>query len=235
MTGVEVVMLLVGFGCLCASFFVSQRAGTGPAEAAAAAIWTDREEEMIRQRVTEILEEHQSTLVENTKEQMVRLSNDKIMAIDEFSQPLLEKIEQNHQEVVFMYNLLNEKQKEIGKVMSQPATAAIQKVKEVVAENKAPEKKKEEKPKSHQAEKPAAEIKPAKQEPREKKPAENKTDAAAEDLPDKKEISDLPGNVNLLIQKMHREGKSVLEISKALDIGQGEVKLVIALYGGRRG
>lgn len=40
-------------------------------------------------------------------------------------------------------------------------------------------------------------------------------------------------DVNALIQKMHKEGKSVLEISKALNIGQGEVKLVITLYGGR--
>jgi hypothetical protein len=34
---------------------------------------------------------------------------------------------------------------------------------------------------------------------------------------------------------MHKEGKSVLEISKALNIGQGEVKLIIALYGGKKG
>ena len=42
------------------------------------------------------------------------------------------------------------------------------------------------------------------------------------------------GNVNLKIQKMYKEGKSVLDISKELNIGQGEVKLVIALYGGRK-
>ena len=50
----------------------------------------------------------------------------------------------------------------------------------------------------------------------------------------KKEMS-VSGSVNLQIQKMHKEGKSVLEISKALNIGQGEVKLVIALYGDRKG
>jgi len=33
---------------------------------------------------------------------------------------------------------------------------------------------------------------------------------------------------------MYKEGKSILEISKELNIGQGEVKLVIALYGGKR-
>ena len=40
------------------------------------------------------------------------------------------------------------------------------------------------------------------------------------------------GNVNEKIKELHKQGKSVLEISKQLNIGQGEVKLVLALYGG---
>ena len=39
-------------------------------------------------------------------------------------------------------------------------------------------------------------------------------------------------DVNEKIKKLHKQGKSVLEISKQLNIGQGEVKLVLALYGG---
>ena len=39
-------------------------------------------------------------------------------------------------------------------------------------------------------------------------------------------------NVNEKIKELHKQGKSVLEISKQLNIGQGEVKLVLALYGG---
>lgn len=239
MTGVEVVILLAGFGCLCASFFVSQNSGTSSADTdadtATAALWTDREEQMIRQRVTEILEERQSTLVDDTEEQMKRLCNDKIMAIDEFSQQLLGKIEQNHQEVVFMYNLMNEKQKEISKMMTQPAAAAVKKDPEVAVESKVTEKTKEaSQPEKRQPDKPNPEKK-AVQSQRKESPMEDSAAEENDNLADKKGISDLPGNVNLLIQKMHREGKSVLEISKALDIGQGEVKLVIALYGGRRG
>jgi len=33
------------------------------------------------------------------------------------------------------------------------------------------------------------------------------------------------------VLKMHKQGKSVLEISKAMGMGQGEVKLIIGLYG----
>ena len=38
-------------------------------------------------------------------------------------------------------------------------------------------------------------------------------------------------NKNDEILALHRQGKSVLEISKELSVGQGEVKLVIDLYG----
>ena len=51
-----------------------------------------------------------------TEDQMNRLCNEKIMAIDEFSKQLLEKIENNHKEVVFMYNMLNEKEKEFSEI-----------------------------------------------------------------------------------------------------------------------
>ena len=33
------------------------------------------------------------------------------------------------------------------------------------------------------------------------------------------------------VLKLHKQGKSVLEISKAMGMGQGEVKLIIGLYG----
>jgi len=33
------------------------------------------------------------------------------------------------------------------------------------------------------------------------------------------------------VLNLYRQGKSVLEISKAMSMGQGEVKLIIGLYG----
>jgi len=55
--------------------------------------------------------------------------------VEEFSRQLLEKIENNHQEVVFMYNMLNEKEKEIKNIVlepvkaPQPSSAAAEEVK----------------------------------------------------------------------------------------------------------
>ena len=214
MTAVEIVLIIVGFACLCASVFVAKNSekivnqADKETENGTSVVWTEKEENMIRSRVTEILEERQIELVDTTEDHMNRICNEKIMAIDEFSNQLLEKIENNHQEVVFMYNMLNEKQKEIKKVVTEPVVEKkSETVKKTVVKKEAPKKEtvKKEVPKKK------VEINPV-----EEKPTVN-----------------VPGNVNLQIQKMHKEGKSVLEISKALDIGQGEVKLVIALYGGK--
>ena len=147
-------------------------------------------------------------------------------------QQILEKIDANHQEVVFMYNMLSEKEKELKEFMSKPVkkesmaetrmasepavsnrmdlnpvTASQTAISRLTANTQEAEKKKTVK----------------KAEP--KKAVKNETS--------KPEMSVAgQGNVNEKIKELHKQGKSVLEISKQLNIGQGEVKLVLALYGG---
>ncbi len=262
MTVWEVILLMTGFACLCASYFIARGSDSSGGEyqdsQSSSAVWTEKEEQMIRNRVTKLLEEQQMDLVDRTTDELNHLCNDKIIAIDEFSRPLLEKIENNHQEVVFMYNMLNEKEKEIKKILSEsvvreernPAGQDIRKeqpvqehfrqtapVQKVPAQKpfvqslssqdspvqkpplpKTPERQVLAKPVPAQGVPGKAVQKKAAEKPRQTKKA----------MPDGRSM-----DVNALIQKMYKEGKSVMEISKALNIGQGEVKLVITLYGGR--
>jgi outer membrane biosynthesis protein TonB len=248
MTGLEIFFIIAGFFCLCISFFVARK-GTGAAELSeegvqTANLWTEKEEQMIRQRVDEILTEQQTQLVDETEEHLNRLCNDKIMAVDEFSKQVLEKIENNHQEVVFMYNMLNEKEKSVKSVVIEPVhvpqpEAEPEPVPEPAQEPVSRTEKTAKPAAARTVTKPKAEPKPApmtaieKLSPKAaKKPTAKKK--APEPVEEKTEDVSAAGDVNSQIQKLHREGKSVLEISKALNIGQGEVKLVIALYGGQR-
>lgn len=251
MTGLEIVLIMAGFLCLCISAYAAKKNTTEQKDedVRAAAVWSEKEEQLIRERINEILSDRQNEMVDVTEEQMNRLCNDKIMAVDEFSRQILEKIESNHQEVVFMYNMLNEKQKEIKDIM---ALRASEKAEEKKEESKPAKKEKPSKaPKEDFAKKSAVAQKPVPTAtPRtaleQLAPGEDLTMEAnaVKKLQESKptavsgrkqaEIS-VPGNVNLQIQKMYNEGKSVLEISKALNIGQGEVKLVISLYGGKKG
>ena len=123
MTAIEIILIIIGFICLCVSCFVAKKNSSyaeGEKESLSSELWTEREEEKIKERVGEILSERQDELVDTTEERMNRLCNDKIMAVDEFSQQILEKIDANHQEVVFMYNMLSEKEKELKEFMSKP-------------------------------------------------------------------------------------------------------------------
>lgn len=232
MTGLEIFFIVAGFACLCISFFVARKTVPEAEQedgVRTAAVWTEKEEQLIQQRVNEILSDRQNELVDATEEQMNRLCNDKIMAVDEFSKQILEKMESNHQEVVFMYNMLNEKEKEIKDVMA----SQVQRVQETeVIPEAVPDKKQV--PQTAVEKLSSQDSTKVKKEPV-KKTEEKKTASAKRNKQEiKPDQVSVPGNVNLQIQKMYKEGKSVLEISKALNIGQGEVKLVIALYGGKR-
>ncbi len=52
--------------------------------------------------------------------------------------------------------------------------------------------------------------------------------------PESEQAAPISDNKNNQILKLHKQGKSVVEISKELNVGQGEVKLTLALYGGKR-
>ncbi len=261
MTAIEIVLIIIGFACLCLSYFVAGRSQEEhDEEGVSAAVWTEKEEEMIRERVKTLIEENQMELVDQTEDQMSRICNEKIMAMDEFSRQLLEKMEANHQEVVFMYNLLNEKEKDMKRLMAEPIPV-IPAMPEPMAQTEPAEQKEtgkgvsSERPKgavsgrtavSRTAKKtaeagsaprsvPAAgnsSVPATSAAPVQKGNAAPVRTQAVREASEEKEVH-VSGSANLQIQKMYREGKSVLEISKALNMGQGEVKLVIALYGGK--
>lgn len=76
----------------------------------------------IEDNVTEISDYN----VEKAERAMERLCNEKIMVINEYSSTVLESIDKNHQEVMFLYDMLNEKHN----VLKETAVAVDQTVKE---------------------------------------------------------------------------------------------------------
>lgn len=128
-----------------------------------------------------------------------KLSNEKIIAVSEFSDQILEKINSNHEEVVFLYKMLNDKEKEIKETVKE--ASIVQRL-------------------SNEQKDDIVEPKTAE--------ADNKYPSFTSK---EKDMSDQKvSNNNEEILSLYSEGKSVFEISKLLDLGQGEVKLVIDLF-----
>ena len=76
-------------------------------------------DEMVKKSVERLSEE---AIVE-TDDALSKLSNEKIMAINEFSESNLAKIQENHDHVVFLYNMLNAKDDEIKQTLSDMENA----------------------------------------------------------------------------------------------------------------
>ena len=89
----------------------------------------------IEDNVTEVSDYN----VEKAERAMERLCNEKIMAINEYSSTVLETIDKNHQEVMFLYDMLNEKHtllKDTATEVDKTVREAKQTVQDVAVEIK---------------------------------------------------------------------------------------------------
>lgn len=70
--------------------------------------------ESVRDRLTELSEEEMKQQIEKSERSMERISNEKIMAVNEYSDTVLDEIHKNHEEVVFLYDMLKNKRTSIS-------------------------------------------------------------------------------------------------------------------------
>ena len=91
------------------------------------------EVEHVKGKISDIVEETVSYSIEKTERTMERVTNEKIMAINEYSDTVLEEINKNHKEVVFLYDMLNDKHDKLMEAVSE-ATQISDDVKQTLTE-----------------------------------------------------------------------------------------------------
>ena len=89
------------------------------------------ETEHVKDRVEDIIDETVTYSIEKTERAMERVTNEKIMAINEYSDTVLEEINKNHKEVVFLYDMLNDKHDNLLATINE-AAAATDEIKQTV-------------------------------------------------------------------------------------------------------
>ncbi|MCM1111767.1 MAG: DUF6115 domain-containing protein [Muribaculum sp.] len=124
MGGLEIVLLLAGGILAVLSFVLPVEKEAVQEDARALAkdeIKTLVEQQMndIRQHVADVVGEAVTYAVEKTERSLERLTNEKIMAINEYSDTVLAEIHKNHEEVVFLYDMLNNKHTGLKNMMSE--------------------------------------------------------------------------------------------------------------------
>lgn len=181
----------------------------------------------IKSQVDDTVDEAIIYAMEKTERSLERLSNEKIMAVSEYSDTVLAEINKNHQEVMFLYDMLNDKHinlkntaSEVDKTAKEAEAAVKEAVKEV-------EKAKEVIP-VFQALNVSAEHLTIREDAwAELNAQEESMQSQATPIVDEKQAI---ANRNEAILALHRLGKGEVEIAKELGLGVGEVRLVIELF-----
>lgn len=209
----EIILLIAGGIIFVLSFFIptgkGADAGTKEIVKEEVKIVVAQEMDEVKERIEDIVDETVDYAVEKTERSLERVSNEKIMAVNEYSDTVLEDINKNHQEVMFLYDMLNDKHENIKSTVS--------KIEQTVKE---------------------AEAAGGQLSVQGMSAEENEEADMAEEIPEesqKEDISFIDGssekeNQNERILELYNAGKSNVEIAKELGLGVGEVKLVIDLF-----
>lgn len=227
----EIVLLIAGSIIFTGSFFLplgGEKNAAIDKKAAKEEIHGLVEEEMntVRSKMQDKMEETSEDAIEKAERALERLTNEKIMAVNEYSDTVLQEIHKNHEEVMFLYDMLNSKHANIKDTVSKMDKAVK------ASENKTLENK--------TAENKAAADKTAADKTAGTVAEEKTADASQTESLIQPENSPEIGfmgetvqegqNNNEKILEMHKQGKSTVAIAKELGLGVGEVKLVIDLY-----
>lgn len=238
MTILEIVLLIIGLAAVMLSFKIGDKKDNNEGKK------TDENAEdnsgEIIKNTEEELEEKLDIIMDQAEEKLGKLLNEKIMGFSEYSDQIFDKMEKNHGEEVFLYNMLGEKENEIKELMHDADASKASLRDQVINDYRDIEDKSSvydeeikrielEESKNHALEERQQEVADAI-----KKLPSNDDDKNSKVHVVKELQNDLSEkNYNQEIIDLHKKGRSVLEISKILSIGQGEVKFVIDLYDAR--
>ncbi len=133
----EVILLLVGAVLAVLSFVIpAAKEGTSQETKTLAKeeikTMVDKEMSGIRQHVDDVVDEAVGYAVEKTERSLERLTNEKIMAVNEYSDTVLQEIHKNHEEAMFLYDMLNAKHDNLKNTVSE-VNKAVQEVQETIS------------------------------------------------------------------------------------------------------
>ena len=236
MAGIEISLLLIGSIFMLGSFFISEKLSTS--ELNKIAELSDEELKKIIDKgisnaglkIDDLIDGKLDEAVEKTEVVMEKQSNLKIMAIHEYSDTVFESMKKTHDEIMFLYSMLNDKHTELTSLTGelQRLAADVRNLQETFPtqeERRNPGKT--EFPMAHGIEKISADEQLALIQ------QESAVQPVSEPVFRKVQEEDNSlENHNEKILALYQEGFSKIDIARKLGLGIGEVSLVIGLYKG---
>ncbi len=227
MVAVEVVLIIIGVVFLVGSFFLTEKLSQKDLEHISLMSEADlkhiaeKQVKSIKTQVEESVEEIIDESLEITKRGLEKETNNKIMAVSEYSNTVMETMNKTHNEIMFLYSMLNDKHTETAELVGD-----LQKYAKQISEfdmDEAMSKFDYVTGAIANADKTASVMQTT------------NTNNIEETRSDNLQVSDAVGaeklqNKNEQILLLYKEGMNEVEIAKKLDCGLGEVRLVLGLY-----
>ena len=122
MTTLEITLILVGIVFLIGSFMVKDKLSKNDLDKIAdmsaeeLKVITEKEIKNAEMAIDGMLDEHIASKTDETKRDLEKETNSKIMAINEYSDTVLDSINKSHNEIMFLYSMLNDKHEELTRL-----------------------------------------------------------------------------------------------------------------------
>lgn len=253
MTGLEIGLLIIGAVFFVGSFFVSEKLSSSDMSEIEGLseneiqVLLDRKLKETDARVEETISKKIDEKNEEFAAGADKETNNRIMSIGEYADSVFDSMNKTHEEILFMYQMLNDKQESLTE-LTKTLGEAESHVRELLTESERQKELLDRRAEEKEPE-PAAyvpEISP--EEPEKPEPEKNVPTDTADSIPEesalpkesalekhsakKKEEHDKADTkkVREKVINMYHQGYSVLDIAKETGKGMGEIQLILELF-----
>jgi hypothetical protein len=209
MSPVVITLIIIGLALIIVSYAFAEKLDGKKEDDSVIQIpeeLTQEQKDKIQKLIDDYMDEKVDSKLGEVEDKFSQIVNEKTLALGDYAVTVNEEIEKNHNEVMFLYNMLSDKQKEI--MTTATMVDEYRKDVETFVEN------------NHIA-----------VQKNEETALEEAIKEIDEDISDGQETEETESS-NEIILELHKSGLSILEIAKQLGLGVGEVKLVVDLYQG---
>lgn len=240
----EVVLIMVAVTIIVISFLITDKKESAAEQINSEDI-KNLTSNIIKEEIQSQLSELSDDVLENVEAKLDKLANQKIMAVGNYSEDVLKNIEDNHNEVMFLYNMLNDKETTLKNTVRdiEAVKVSVKQMSDTVQNSR--EIKKESGRKNSRGKK-SRNTSSQKQNEESIKNQENnknqensrnttqiqesvKEDNARELIFGEEEKSEIVENKEKVLE-LYRQGRTNVEIARELNLGIGEVNLVLGLF-----
>ncbi len=229
MVAVEIVLIIIGVVFVIGSFFVTEKLSQKDIEQITLMSEADlkhiaeKQVNDVKNQVENSVEEIIDESLEVTKRGLEKETNNKIMAVSEYSDTVMETMNKTHNEIMFLYSMLNDKQTETAEMVGD-----LQRYAKQIREFNMEEALEKMEAAANVVATNAVMTKPEKEVVQSVSEETHVEDAVDTVEGDGVDLHSLNKNEQILL--LYKEGKDEVQIAKELDCGLGEVRLVLGLY-----